>query len=324
MGRAILGLLGIFALMIGVSSVCMASETQLVFTPEYLNSVSMNPAFQVVADYHSKKISKKVFLKRLEKNKSNLTNDQFPPIVWACVVTQKPRQPCKFDLRVLEALLKSEIDPNQKIIQTRLISGETHFTTALNEMVHSENLEGVQLLLNHGANPNQRDSSEIAPLSIALQAQNEAMVKLLINQGAKINETEFDFANYQYPAFFHLIGKSSQDEKILTMAVHYGADLSWTHPQKGDGLLKFSIETLNPKLAQIALKHGARKDISVQIISHQLSKKPSGEVISSKFIPKKVSLPAFYHYQKSKWPNEFKENKENQKKIKQLENLLEL
>lgn len=91
----------------------------------------------------------------------------------------------------------------------------------------TQNLKVAELLLEKGADPNQRDSSGVPLLNLAINSQNFAMVELLLKKGARPRD-------YDPSLFFQ-----SQDIGILYLLIEAGADPTASNSQ-GQSLLEMS------------------------------------------------------------------------------------
>jgi len=108
-----------------------------------------------------------------------------------------------------EALISNDVDTNHCF-------GKEAQTPSIQSILRRN--DGLtQLLLGHGANPNQRNGSNESPLQIAIQQRNVRAMELLLQHGAKINaNTHVDVSPFR---FFYL--NSIDDDPVrhdLTIA----------------------------------------------------------------------------------------------------------
>ena len=66
----------------------------------------------------------------------------------------------------------------------------TNQINSLHKAVISGSVEDVRFLLESGADPNAADSQENSPLHYALKRGNLMIIRLLIGQGAKLNQRD--------------------------------------------------------------------------------------------------------------------------------------
>ena len=91
----------------------------------------------------------------------------------------------KKDAKAVEEILKSGVNPNT-YPQEEVDLEDEDDVSALNSAAQQGSTEIVQILLDHGADPNMGDGWSYNPLSAAIG--NRSTMELLIKRGAKVND----------------------------------------------------------------------------------------------------------------------------------------
>jgi ankyrin repeat protein len=114
-------------------------------------------------------------------------------------------------------------------------------------------LQCVRLLLDNGADPNSKDSSDarLPALYHACVANNVPVVRLLLERGAEVNDGE---------SVHH--SAELNHRECLDLLLERGADLSTEHPQWKKTVLYFLAEIdARPEGVQWLLEHGANPNV---------------------------------------------------------------
>lgn len=107
--------------------------------------------------------------------------------------------------------------------------GDDHGKAAI---VHAEDIRTVKLLLNNGAKVNKRDSVDATPLMQAARKNNIPKVKLLMARGADVNAHSQSFGNA-----LHWAAEAGHTEMVKLLIAH-GADVNATNTTKTTPLMK--------------------------------------------------------------------------------------
>jgi ankyrin repeat protein len=117
--------------------------------------------------------------------------------------------------------------------------------------VEREKLEVVKLFLKHGANPNLHGSSRQTAIHIAVLADNERLLEVLVDNGADIESKGFRHENTAlHLASYH--GLSNMVEKLII----YGAFINSLNMQKETPLMQ-AVQGEHVQITSLLLKAGA-------------------------------------------------------------------
>ncbi|XP_021758137.1 potassium channel AKT1-like isoform X2 [Chenopodium quinoa] len=146
------------------------------------------------------------------------------------------------DEPLLQHLLRRGSDPNEP---------DTNGRTALHTAAANGSENCALVLLAYGADPNLKDREGNVPLWDAIVGRQEALIKLLVDQGATL--ASGDTAQYAYYAV-------EQDNfELLKDVVRYGGDV--TLPlSNGCTALHAAVHNGNSTMVKFLLKHGADMD----------------------------------------------------------------
>ncbi|KAL7964037.1 ankyrin repeat-containing domain protein [Trichoderma sp. SZMC 28014] len=112
----------------------------------------------------------------------------------------------------------------------------------------------VRLLLEHGADCNEKDSDGLTPLAHAIRGDNEAVVHLLLSHGARLDHTEGPGCSVFHCAVIH------RREALLRLFASFcGADLALLDAFDLEGMtpLQLAVATNFEAGVRILLHHGA-------------------------------------------------------------------
>lgn len=157
------------------------------------------------------------------------------------ILYQKP-------LNVIENILDSGID---------LDYVDQNNTNALVEAIIHNNNDAVKLLLDYGANPNNKAHKNY-PLFYAIKKNNYNVVKLLLDYGAIIVDVyENEYGNDPLCSTIgYGYSKDNINYDIFKLLVDYGCDVNFIHPD-GSSILLICVYWNENELVEYLLTHGA-------------------------------------------------------------------
>ncbi|GKT61755.1 ankyrin unc44 [Colletotrichum tofieldiae] len=115
------------------------------------------------------------------------------------------------NVEMMEVLLENGADVNMPDLDV--------FDTPLHEAARANCLDGASLLLNHGANPNLRNSRSFTPLTLAVEQGHLEMAKLLMEHGADIHVCDSDGMS-----LLNTCGEESKDPEMFIWLMSLGLD----------------------------------------------------------------------------------------------------
>ncbi|KZL87412.1 ankyrin unc44 [Colletotrichum incanum] len=115
------------------------------------------------------------------------------------------------NVEMMEVLLESGADVNMPDLDV--------FDTPLHEAARASCLDGASLLLNHGANPNLRNSRSFTPLTLAVEQGHLEMAELLVEHGADIHVCDADGMS-----LLNTCGEESRDPEMFIWLMSLGLD----------------------------------------------------------------------------------------------------
>ncbi|KAK9079970.1 hypothetical protein SSX86_001645 [Deinandra increscens subsp. villosa] len=124
--------------------------------------------------------------------------------------------------------------------------------TVLNLAAATGSLECVLLLLDYGADPNKRDSEGNVPLWSAIIGRNEAVIKLLVDNGATL--TSGDVGEFASCAV------EENSIEMLKDIIKHGGDVT-VRNNMGTTALHKAISEEKTKVVEFLINHGANIDI---------------------------------------------------------------
>ncbi|GJQ65081.1 hypothetical protein Trydic_g13465 [Trypoxylus dichotomus] len=129
---------------------------------------------------------------------------------------------------------------------------DQHLRTA----IRSQQMEFIELLLQHGANPNSNDDWHFCSiLELAIETKNENIVSMLLNRNADVNE----FYRDRTP-LTHAVEKSTR--AIVELLLRNGADVNYADERKETPVM-YAIEKKHGKdILQLLLNFNA--DVNVE------------------------------------------------------------
>uniref|UniRef100_A0A5B7AUC1 Potassium channel n=1 Tax=Davidia involucrata TaxID=16924 RepID=A0A5B7AUC1_DAVIN len=143
---------------------------------------------------------------------------------------------------LLHQLLRRGLDPNEL---------ESNERTALHIAASKGSIECVLLLLDYGADPSRKDSEGNVPLWDAILGRHESVIKLLIDNGAKISLGDVG----QFACF--AVEQNSLD--LLKDIIRYGGDVTLLN-RLGTTALHTAISEENTEIVKFLLEQGADID----------------------------------------------------------------
>ncbi|GFS44967.1 shaker pollen inward K+ channel [Actinidia rufa] len=143
---------------------------------------------------------------------------------------------------LLHQLLRRGMDPNEL---------DSNGRTALHIAAAKGSIECVLLLLDYRADPNRKDSEGNVPLWDAIMGGHESVIKLLINNGAKISSGDVG----QFACF--AVEQNNVD--LLKDIVHYGGDITLLN-SLGTTALHTAISEENTEMVKFLVNQGADID----------------------------------------------------------------
>ena len=155
---------------------------------------------------------------------------------------------------LLELAIESEDADALKILFDAGADLEGNPNSSLWILTHTENPEILQLLLEHGANPNIPGPEGQIPLHYAIGLRNPQSVEVLLDAGADVNALD---ENFQTP-LIHTIEQGSP--AIAAILIEHGADLNH-QDQIGDTALHKAVRRRNTETARILIEKGANPSI---------------------------------------------------------------
>jgi ankyrin repeat protein len=149
-----------------------------------------------------------------------------------------------------ELLLARGADPNAKDLV--LLHG-----TALMAAVSASHIEVVRVLLEHGALPNERISTNNAPLHIASAKGNVDLARLLLDKGADVNlVSDQSIGSNQYTGTPLMAAVRGRHLDVAKLLLAYKADPN-INSSIGSGALRLAISNVDVETAELLLKNGA-------------------------------------------------------------------
>ena len=126
--------------------------------------------------------------------------------------------------------------------------------TPLKCVVEGRNMEGVQILLDAGANPNVKDRDGMTPLMVACNAGQKEIAEALLAKGAEVNAKD----NYDRTALHSAINAARHE--MVVLLVNAGADVNATDKQ---GQMPLAMAKLRSQTdtAQFLTEHGAKEPV---------------------------------------------------------------
>lgn len=145
------------------------------------------------------------------------------------------------DVRIIELLLKYGANINLK---------DEYGETALFSAVRGNNLKKLEFLLEKGAK-NEPNNSGITPFEYVIREGKTEMLKLFI-------DSNLDLKDKIAKANLHLHGENPEFVKIL---LEQGAPVNQKDKISGETLLHHAVESKDIEMVKLLLKHGAKIDI---------------------------------------------------------------
>lgn len=144
----------------------------------------------------------------------------------------------------------------------------------LHNAVSHNSKEIVQLLLEHGADVNKKDGNKRTPIHLAIARGNEGIVRLLINNGADVGAK-----NNRGETPLHVLverrGSKDYRKRMIVLLLNAGADIEAKTREHGRTPLYIAAGALRLDLVKFLLEHGANpaniEDLHVQFIVASIS-----------------------------------------------------
>jgi ankyrin repeat protein len=134
----------------------------------------------------------------------------------------------------------------------------TDKTSALMQVVDQQDTEGVQTLLEHGANPNGHDRVlQRRPLVLAAQRGCTAIVKLLLHHGARHEA----FDSFGWSALYCAVSENHLETARVLLS--YGADAN--KGSDGSTPLRSAVAANQIEMVELLTEHGADVNLSAGI-----------------------------------------------------------
>ena len=149
------------------------------------------------------------YVKQREKNVfiSNIHYRDTPVLVWATKTGNTD---------LVTYVLQKCLDVNQRFGGNR--------DSCLHLACEHENMEMVQCLIGHKANPNRLNESQLTPFLVAIQKGNFDIVSYLLKHGADVNCTRSE-NEFRRPLYMAM-----EFPKIFRLLVDSGANIHWKSP----------------------------------------------------------------------------------------------
>lgn len=163
------------------------------------------------------------------------------------------------DTELMDLLIKSGADINSKGNMAKQADStptpDKFGHTPLHAAVLEGSIEPVRMLLDHGADPNVRNSNGNTPLYDAVGLDREDLVKLLLKKGADVNMTEgvFGFTPLHSAA-------AGGNVAITQLLIKRGAQLN-VKSKQGIAPLHLAASLDRAGTAELLLKNGADPNI---------------------------------------------------------------
>lgn len=124
---------------------------------------------------------------------------------------------------LISAIILNDTEAAENFIKTNLyrLKGPQSYN-ALYYAVKAENFKIAKMLIERGADVNNKSSDGRTPLHEAALTGNLKMVKLLVKNGADVN-AEIDGIN---PLYLSIFGEKNKDNKVLKYLISKGADVN--------------------------------------------------------------------------------------------------
>lgn len=196
------------------------------------------------------------------------------------------------------AVETDDVETKRHILEGRFHSDALKYEeTILHLAVRRRDIQSLQLLLEHGANPNSRDGNELPPLFYAMFWKDNPMIKQLLASGADPNFTDshgntlvHHAANDRYsgvlklllehgadpnskdsegfPALYYAVAKAKKEmaEDLLAS----GADPNFKD-EGGQALVHLAVQMRNSIILQLLLKHGANINAAFHAIIQEVN-----------------------------------------------------
>ena len=128
---------------------------------------------------------------------------------------------------------------------------ESYLSTKLYSVIQERNLEKVKLLLKSGADVNEKNNSELAPIHLAILTGDLRFLKILVEHGADLDAQDL----YGYTAL-HL-AVLNNDLKTADYLISNGANISVT--AKGVSPLMHSYYSNSVEMFKLLIKEANQK-----------------------------------------------------------------
>lgn len=126
--------------------------------------------------------------------------------------------------------------------------------TVLQHAAHTvNNLEFIQTLLDHGADPKTKNGGGATPLMAAASTSDENTVRFFLDLGLPVDEKD----DQGFTAFMHASMCNDSPSQILPVLIAAGADVDATDNEGRTALMRVSENPYNPEIAKTLLELGA-------------------------------------------------------------------
>ncbi|GHT12143.1 hypothetical protein FACS189426_15070 [Bacteroidia bacterium] len=136
-------------------------------------------------------------------------------------------------------------------------------STPLSYAVHKGDIRSVQLLVEHGADPNLEPNIGSTPLDEAIYKGDTAILNYLLDHGADVS-LKTGSVNPIFPIEFATVNLSANKD-IVEALINHGADVNVNNCEP----LRGAIRNHNYEVVRCLLEHGAEADKHIEILRRQ-------------------------------------------------------
>lgn len=173
---------------------------------------------------------------------------------------------------IVKLLVKEKVDLNFPLLISASKGGYDPSPLTEDRLLPRTYEKIVEVLLEHGANPNFLGHKNVTPLTLAILSPNLNMVKLLLSHGARVDypgDSTQDQSSWVHPihAWLKSCHQGSPDSfdltitgRLLELLLRYGADISWRNGMGRSPIHVAAEEDITGLVVRQLIRHGADVD----------------------------------------------------------------